>query len=135
MAKVLEYENFVVYTVYISTHLLCSVLQLIYVSDIYITCISRMMCMTVIVNCVVRSICAKSLRFFRIRCVAGNVWHGFIVYCGLCTDCWLEKYSASGNVCGVIFNFGSGRYSSFVVLLQVSSKFKKSIGEIASKFN
>ena len=30
-----EYENFVVYTVYISTHLLCSVLQLIYVSDIY----------------------------------------------------------------------------------------------------
>ena len=33
--RLLEYENFVVYTVYISTHLLCSVLQLIYVSDIY----------------------------------------------------------------------------------------------------
>jgi hypothetical protein len=57
-----EYENFVVYTVYISTHLLCSVLQLIYVSDIYITYISRMMCVTVIVNCVVRSLnhCAPS---------------------------------------------------------------------------
>jgi hypothetical protein len=71
--RLLEYENFVVYTVYISTHLLCSMLQLIYVSDIYITCISRMMCVTVIVNCVVRSFCARLLRSFRIRCVVACI--------------------------------------------------------------